>query len=81
LAAEPCGQLSQPSDAGARTAELGKFTTLDPLPTLFSIVPKKNADNTITIEQVDYHHTPYVTILQMILTEDVYTQPQLGIGK
>jgi arylsulfatase A-like enzyme len=37
LAAEPCGQLSQPSNAGARTAEPWKFTRL---PTLFSIVPK-----------------------------------------
>lgn len=33
---------------------------------------KKNSNNTITIEQVDYAKTPYVTILQLALTEDVY---------
>jgi alpha-L-fucosidase len=33
---------------------------------------KKNADNTITIEQVNYDQTPYVTILQVTLTEEVY---------
>ncbi|MCU0791621.1 MAG: alpha-L-fucosidase [Opitutaceae bacterium] len=35
---------------------------------------KKNADNTITVEQVDYAQTPYVTILQITLTEDVYAK-------
>jgi alpha-L-fucosidase len=33
---------------------------------------KKNADNTITIGEVDYAQTPYVTILQLTLTEDIY---------
>ena len=33
---------------------------------------RKNVDNTITIEQVDYDQTPYVTMLQVALTEDVY---------
>jgi alpha-L-fucosidase len=33
---------------------------------------KKNDDNTIRIGQVDYNQTPYVTILQITLTEDVY---------
>ena len=33
---------------------------------------KKNANNTITIEQADYAQTPYVTILQITLTTDVY---------
>jgi alpha-L-fucosidase len=33
---------------------------------------KKNENNTITIEQVDYEQTPYVTILQITLNEDVY---------
>ena len=33
---------------------------------------KKNDDNTISIGQVDYDQTPYVTILQITLTEDVY---------
>jgi alpha-L-fucosidase len=33
---------------------------------------KKNENNTITIEQVDYGQTPYVTILQVTLNEDVY---------
>jgi alpha-L-fucosidase len=33
---------------------------------------KKNGNNTIVIEQVDYGQTPYVTILQVVLTEDVY---------
>lgn len=35
---------------------------------------RKNEDNTITIEQVDYDQTPYVTILQVSLTEDVYAK-------
>jgi alpha-L-fucosidase len=33
---------------------------------------KMNDDKTITIENVDYGQTPYVTILQITLTEDVY---------
>ena len=33
---------------------------------------KKNDDRTITIGQVNYDQTPYTTILQIILTEDVY---------
>ena len=33
---------------------------------------KKNQDHTLTIEQVDYAPTPYVTILQVTLSEDVY---------
>jgi alpha-L-fucosidase len=33
---------------------------------------KKNGNNTIAIEQVDYGQTPFVTILQVVLTEDVY---------
>jgi alpha-L-fucosidase len=33
---------------------------------------KKNGNNTITIEQVDYDQTPYVTILQITLNENVY---------
>lgn len=35
---------------------------------------KINDNNTITIENVDYDQTPYVTILQITLTEDVYKQ-------
>jgi alpha-L-fucosidase len=33
---------------------------------------KKNDDHTITIQKVDYQLTPYVTILQITLNEDVY---------
>jgi len=33
---------------------------------------KKNDNNTITIGQVDYDQTPYVTMLQITLTGDVY---------
>lgn len=33
---------------------------------------KKNADNTITIQDVNYNETPYVTILQITLNENVY---------
>lgn len=33
---------------------------------------KKNDNNTVTIEKVDYTQTPSVTILQITLTEDVY---------
>jgi len=33
---------------------------------------KKNADHTITVERVDYEQTPYVTILQITLNENVY---------
>lgn len=33
---------------------------------------KKNDDNTITINEVDYDQTPYVTILQVTLGENVY---------
>ncbi len=33
---------------------------------------KKNDDNTITIDQVNYDQTPYVTILQVALTQNVY---------
>lgn len=33
---------------------------------------KKNADNTVTIEQVDSAQTPYVTILQVTLNSGVY---------
>lgn len=33
---------------------------------------KKNSDNTLSIGQVDYDQTPYVTILEVALTEDVY---------
>jgi alpha-L-fucosidase len=33
---------------------------------------KKNPDNTVTIEKVDYSRNPAVTILQITLTEDVY---------
>jgi alpha-L-fucosidase len=33
---------------------------------------KMNDDRTLTIDQVDYNQTPYVTILQLTLTEDVY---------
>jgi alpha-L-fucosidase len=33
---------------------------------------KRNDDNTITIENVDYGQTPYVTILKITLNEDVY---------
>lgn len=35
---------------------------------------KPNADRTITIEGVDYLATPYVTILEITLAEDVYAQ-------
>lgn len=56
LAAEPCGQLSKPSDAAARNAELGKFTTLDPLPTLFSNVPLIEIDLfAINLSNSDLH--------------------------
>lgn len=33
---------------------------------------KKNDDNTITIQQVDYNQTPYVTLLQVTLNENIY---------
>ena len=33
---------------------------------------KKNANNTLTIDRVDYDQTPYVTILEITLNEDVY---------
>jgi alpha-L-fucosidase len=33
---------------------------------------KKNDDNTVTIDTVDYNQTPYVTILRITLTENVY---------
>jgi alpha-L-fucosidase len=33
---------------------------------------KLNEDKTITVESVDYDRTPYVTILQVTLTENVY---------
>ena len=33
---------------------------------------KKNDDKTITIEQLDYNQTPFVTVLEVTLTEDVY---------
>ncbi len=33
---------------------------------------KKNANNTVSIEQVNYNQTPYVTVLQITLTENVY---------
>jgi alpha-L-fucosidase len=35
---------------------------------------KKNDDNTITITQVDYDQTPFATILQITLTEEVYAR-------
>ena len=35
---------------------------------------KKNEDNTISIDQVNYQQTPYVTILQITLSEDVYVR-------
>lgn len=35
---------------------------------------KPNADRTITIEGVDYSATPYVTILEVSLAEDVYAK-------
>ncbi|MGL5017349.1 MAG: alpha-L-fucosidase, partial [Luteolibacter sp.] len=33
---------------------------------------KKNENNTVTVEQVNYGQTPYVTLLQITLNEDVY---------
>jgi alpha-L-fucosidase len=36
---------------------------------------KKNDDNTIAISQVNYEQAPYVTILKITLTEDVYAHP------
>ena len=33
---------------------------------------KRNDNNTITVEQVDYAQTPYVTLLQITLTEEIY---------
>ncbi len=68
--------------AGYRNKATGTFTTqsigakeVRMITDLYSgqeLTWKKNSDNTITIENVDYDQTPYVTILQITLTEDVY---------
>jgi alpha-L-fucosidase len=68
--------------AGYRNKATGTFTTqsigsksVSKVTDLYSgkeLPWKKNEDNTITIENVDYDQTPYVTILQLTLNEDVY---------
>jgi alpha-L-fucosidase len=68
--------------AGYRNKAKGTFTTqsigskqVSKVVDLYSgkeLSWKKNDDKTITIGQVDYEQTPYVSILQITLTEDVY---------
>ena len=68
--------------AGYRNKATGTFTTqsigaktVSKVTDLYSgkeLSWKKNDDNTINIEKVDYTKTPYVTVLQITLNEDVY---------
>jgi alpha-L-fucosidase len=68
--------------AGYRNKATGTFTTqsvgakqVEKVVDLYSgkeLPWKKNPNNTITIEQVNYEQTPYVTMLQITLTENVY---------
>ncbi len=68
--------------AGYRDRATGTFTTqsigskkVSQVINLYSgknLPWKKNDDNTIAIEQVDYDQTPYVTVLRITLTENVY---------
>jgi alpha-L-fucosidase len=68
--------------AGYRNKTTGTFTTqsigsksISKVTDLYSgkeLPWKRNKDNTITIENVDYDRTPCVTILQLTLNEDVY---------
>ena len=68
--------------AGYRNKTTGTFTTqsigsksISKVTDLYSgkeLPWKRNEDNTITFENVDYDRTPYVTILQLTLNEDVY---------
>lgn len=67
-----------------RNRAAGKFTTqsigdqtVNKVVDLYSgkLLPWKQNDNkTITVDQVDYETTPYVTILQIVLNEDVYSR-------